>query len=340
MAGACGITSMQQTYLQLDQAWSPKAGLCFMSVVLVGAIHNAELMQDSSASQGGLETWQGSVARVGAALQGMPGGTSTTGTSTEQLVKAPWEGSLTDWVGMRLPPLQHQPESLRPQPWQVQPASVLAQVRSAEDRLAGWRHSQGWHSEPARRSGSPSDSDDSSELQELHEQSKPLAAKASRAVGRHDDLSAGHGADSLLDPSPVKLEDPQSRRQGAMPWAGVQAPAGSRLEGSSPGSPEPEVEGSDSLDMFAEQRRLQQRARPLFSRSSTGTVSAADAAAAALRGSRLPHSEVGRRNEQQAGFLHNRSDRLSQASQVGTCHPCRGGVKHKPSSHLPGRAPV
>ena len=213
--------------------------------------------------------------------------------------------------------LQHQPESLRPQLPQVQPASVLAQVCSAEERLAGWRHSQGWHDEPARRSGSPSDSDDSSELQELHEQSKPLAAKAWSSAGRQADLSVGHGADSLLDPSSIRQQDPVFRRQGAMPWTSVQAAAGSRREGSSPGSPEPDLEGRDSLDTFAEQQRLQQRARPQFSRSSTGTVSAADAAAAALRGSRQLQGEVGRRDGQQTGFLHNRSDRLSQVTQVG-----------------------
>ena len=263
-------------------------------------------------------------ARIEAALQGMAGGKSTTGTSTEQLVKAPWEMSLAERVNMRLPPLQHQPESLRPQPRQMQPASVLAQASSAEDRLAGWRHNQGWHNEPARRSGSPSDSDDSSELQELHKQSKPESAKAWRSVGRPADPSVGHGADSLLDASPINQEDPLFRRQGAMPCASRQAPPGSRCEGPPPGSPEPDLEGRDSLDTFAEQRRLQQRARPHFSRSSTGTASAADAAAAALRGSRLPHSELGRRDGQQAGFLHSRSDRLSQASQVGTRHPRRG----------------
>ena len=272
--------------------------------------------------------WQEHVARVEAALQGMAGGTQTTGTSTEQLVKAPWETSLADRVGKRLPPLQHQPESLRPQLPQVQPASVLAQVCSAEDRLAGWRHSQGWHKERAGRSGSPSDSNDSSELHELHEQSKPLPAKAWRPAGRQADLSVGHGADSLLDSAPVRQEDPLFRRQGAMPWASVRAAAGSRHEGSSPGSPEPESESRDSLDMFAEQQRLQQRARPQLSSGSTGTLSAADAAAAALRGSRLPQREVGRRDGQQTGFLPNRSDRLSQVSQVGTHYPSRGAFNH------------
>ena len=261
----------------------------------------------------------------------MAGQTSTTGTSTEQLVEHPWEVSLAERVGMRLPPLQHQPESLRTQPRQGQPASVLAQVCAAEDRLAGWRHSQGWHKEPARRSGSPSDSDDSTEVQELHNQSKPLPAKAWRSVGRQGDLSAGQGADSPLDLSILRQEDPLERRQGAMPRTSAQAAAGSRREGSSPGSPEPKSEGRDSLDMFAEQRRLQQRARPQLSRSSAGTVAAADAAAAALRGSRLPHGEVGRRDGQQTGFLHGRSDRLSQVPQVGTHNPSRGGSKQQSS---------